>query len=150
MDVIRFSDEKEKKYALASLIFAEKLGLIDDSSLDSVYERCKKENEARQKKTENGEIVYGPLSFKPQEYLDYELTRFKLDFAGEVDKVKKVYDYPEIRKKDMKAYYKQNKDLFTRYCNERFFFFEVKSVIYKKIREEEYENEIDGILCQLD
>ena len=29
----------------------------------------------------------------------------------------------------MKAYYKENKDLFTRYNNDRFFFFEVKTVI---------------------
>ena len=73
--------------------------------------------------------------------------RFKLDFVSESDRVN--YDFKKKEKKDMKAYYKANKDLFTRYNRERFFFFEVKTVIYKKIREEEYENEINSILRQL-
>lgn len=147
MNKITFSNDGEKKYALACLAFAKRLGLIDDDSLDAVYDRCKAENESRKTKLENNEIVYGPVSLLPNEYLDYELTRFKLDFAGESDKVK--YDFKPIEKKDLKAYYKNNKDLFTRYNRERFFFFEVKTVIYKKIREDEYENEVNGILCQL-
>ena len=147
MNKIIFSSEDERKYALACLIFAKRLSLISDDSLDAVYDRCNKENENRKKKLENNETVYGPVSLSPMEYLDYELTRFKLDFVSESDKVN--YDFKPIAKKDMKAYYKANKDLFTRYNRERFFFFEVKTVIYKKIREEEYENEINGILCQL-
>lgn len=147
MNKIIFSSEDERKYALACLIFAKRMSLISDDSLDAVYDRCNKENENRKKKLENNEIVYGPVSLSPMEYLDYELTRFKLDFVSESDKVN--YDFKPIAKKDMKAYYKANKDLFTRYNRERFFFFEVKTVIYKKIREEEYENEINGILCQL-
>lgn len=148
MNRIIFSSESERKYALACLTFAKRLSLISDDSLDSVYNRCNKENESRKKRLENNETVYGPVTLSPMEYLDYELTRFKLDFAGESDKVN--YDYKPISKKDLKAYYKNNKDLFTRYnSNDRFFFFEVKTVIYKKIREEEYENEINGILCQL-
>ena len=123
------------------------MSLISDDSLDAVYDRCNKENENRKKKLENNEIVYGPVFLSPIEYLDYELTRFKLDFVSESDRVN--YDFKPIAKKDMKAYYKANKDLFTRYNRERFFFFEVKTVIYKKIREEEYENEINGILRQL-
>lgn len=147
MNKIIFSSEDERKYALACLIFAKRLSLISDDSLDAVYDRCNKENENRKKKLENNETVYGPVHLSPMEYLDYELTRFKLDFVSESDKVN--YDFKPIAKKDMKAYYKANKDLFTRYNRERFFFFEVKTVIYKKIREEEYENEINGILCQL-
>ena len=49
----------------------------------------------------------------------------------------------------MKAYYKENKDLFTRYNNDRFFIFEVKTVIYKRIREAQYDEEINNILCKL-
>lgn len=147
MNKIIFSCEDERKYALACLIFAKRMSLISDDSLDAVYDRCNKENENRKKKLENNEIVYGPVFLSPIEYLDYELTRFKLDFVSENDRVN--YDFKPIAKKDMKAYYKANKDLFTRYNRERFFFFEVKTVIYKKIREEEYENEINGILRQL-
>lgn len=147
MNRIIFSSESERKYALACLTFAKRLSLISDDSLDAVYDRCNRENESRKKRLENSETVYGPVTLSPMEYLDYELTRFKLDFAGESDKVN--YDYKPISKKDLKAYYKNNRDLFTRYNREKFFFFEVKTVIYKKIREEEYENEINGILCQL-
>lgn len=147
MNKIIFSSEDERKYALACLTFAKRMSLISDDSLDAVYDRCNKENENRKKKLENNEIVYGPVFLSPIEYLDYELTRFKLDFVSESDRVN--YDFKPIAKKDMKAYYKANKDLFTRYNRERFFFFEVKTVIYKKIREEEYENEINDILRQL-
>lgn len=147
MNRIIFSDESERKYALACLAFAKRLGLIDNDSLDAVYKRCEAENALRKSKLSSNETVYGPTAFSPNEYLDYELTRFRLDFAGESDKVR--YDYKPIEKKDMKAYYKANKDLFTRYNRERFFFFEVKTVIYKKIREDEYENEVNSILCQL-
>ena len=68
---------------------------------------------------------------------------------GECENVKKAYTYKEISRKQMKAYFKQNKDLFTRYNNDKFFFFEVKTVIYKKIREEQYDEEINNILRKL-
>ena len=68
---------------------------------------------------------------------------------GESEKVKKAYNFTEITRKQMKAYYKENKDLFTRYNNDRFFIFEVKTVIYKKIREAQYDEEINNILCKL-
>ena len=83
-------------------------------------------------------------------YLNYELTRLKLDFVGETQKVKKAYDYPEITRRELKDYFKNNRDLFTRYNNDKFFFFEVKTVIYKKIREEQYDAEINNILRKLD
>ena len=81
--------------------------------------------------------------------MNFELTRLKLDFVGESEKVKKAYNFTEITRKQMKAYYKENKDLFTRYNNDRFFIFEVKTVIYKKIREAQYDEEINNILCKL-
>ena len=151
MNSFLFTNDEEKKQALASLIFAKKLGLIDDDSLDGVKKRCEEGNEKRKKQLENGETVYGLTHFSLPAYLDYELTRLKLDFVGETDKVKKVYNFPEITKKEKRAYYKNNKDLFTRYNNgDRFFFFEVKTVIDKKIREEQYDAEIEKILCKLD
>ncbi len=149
MNLFLFSDESEKKYALACLEFAKRLGLIDDESLDGVKKRCDAENEKRAVQIENGETVYGPTRFSYPAYLNYELTRLKLDFVGETQQVKKVYDYPEITRKDLKEYFKNNRDLFTRYNNDKFFFFEVKSVIYKKIREEQYDSETNNILRKL-
>lgn len=149
MNLFLFSDESEKKYALACLEFAKRLGLIDDESLDGVKKRCDAENEKRAVQIENGETVYGLTRFSYPAYLNYELTRLKLDFVGETQKVKEAYDYPEITRRDLKDYFKNNRDLFTRYNNDKFFFFEVKTVIYKKIREEQYDAEINNILRKL-
>ena len=49
----------------------------------------------------------------------------------------------------MKAYYIANKDLFTRYNGDKFRYREVKLIIKKKLREAEYDNEINNILCKL-
>ena len=150
MNSFLFSDESEKKRALACLEFAKRLGLIDDESLDDVKKRCDAENKKRAVQIENGETVYGLTRFSYPAYLNYELTRLKLDFVGETQKVKKAYDYPEITRRELKNYFKNNRDLFTRYNNDKFFFFEVKTVIYKKIREEQYDAEINNILRKLD
>ena len=148
MNSFLFSDESEKKHALACLEFAKRLGLIE--SLDGVKKRCDAENKKRAVQIENGETVYGLTRFSYPAYLNYELTRLKLDFVGETQKVKKAYDYPEITRRELKDYFKNNRDLFTRYNNDKFFFFEVKTVIYKKIREEQYDAEINNILRKLD
>ena len=142
-------DSKELNHIKACLCFAKRLNLIDDDSLEAVEERCKKENEKREKMLKNNEIVYGVTKFSFNAYLQYELTRFKLEFAEESDRIKKVYQYKEITNKEQKDFYKNNKDLFTRYNKDRFFYREVNTIIHKKLREAEYENEINNILCKL-
>lgn len=149
MNTFCFLSENEKNYALACLEFAKKLSLIDDSSLDAVSKRCKEENEKRATQLSKGETVYGLKQFSLPVYLDYELTRFKLKFASEDKQIKKVYNYKPITKKDKRNFYKSNKDLFTRYAGDRFWFYEVSMIIEKKIREEQYEDEIKNILCKL-
>lgn len=149
MNTFCFSDEKEKKYALACLEFAKRLGLIDDSSLDAAALRCKAENEKRKEMLDKGETVFGLTEFPLSLYLDYELTRFRLDFVSEKEEIKKNYHYEPISKKEKKAFYKNNSDLFTRYGGDKFRFKEVDMIIEKKMREEEYEHEVNNILCQL-
>ena len=149
MNTFCFSDEKEKKYALACLEFAKRLGLIGDSSLDAVAMRCKAENEKRKEMLEKGETVFGLTEFPLSLYLDYELTRFRLDFVSEKEEIKKNYHYEPISKKEKKAFYKNNSDLFTRYGGDKFRFKEVDMIIEKKMREEEYEHEVNNILRQL-
>ena len=147
MNTFCFTSKDEERYARASLILAKRLGLIDDSSLDAVVSRCKNENAKRKTALDNGEIVYGLKQFTPTAYLDWELTRFRLDFVSEQKGIK--YSYKPIEKPQLKEYYKLNKDLFTRYNGDRFRFKESRDVVYKKIREEEYENEINNILRKL-
>lgn len=145
MDFFCFRNDDDKRYALACLTFAKKLGQIEDDSLDAVKTRCAAENEKRAKMLKKDEVVYGLSRFSPSTYLQYELTRFKVEFTEETIK---NYQYKEITKKDEKAFYKNNKELFSRYGGDHFFFREVRMVAHKKLREEEYENEIKNILCQ--
>lgn len=149
MNSFCFTTDEQRRYTLACLIFAQRLGLIDDGSLEAVADRCNAENERRRQALENGEIVFGLKQFTLPVYLDYELTRFRLDYAAEKEEIKNNYQYKPIEKKELKAYYKNNKDLFTRYNGDKFRFRESKMVVYKKIREEQYDEEINTILHQL-
>ena len=81
-------------------------------------------------------------------YLDYELTRIKLDFASEKKEIN--YSFAPISKKEKKEFYKNNTDLFTRYGGDKFRFKEVDMIVEKKIREEQFENEIKNILHKFD
>lgn len=149
MNSFCFTSDEKRKYALACLVFAEKTGLIDNSSLEAVADRCRAENEKRKIALEKGEIVYGLKEFTLPVYLDYELTRFRLDFVAGKEIIRSNYTYATIDKKQLKQYYKNNRDLFTRYNGEKFRFRESSLVVYKKIREEQYDNEINAILREL-
>ena len=93
MNTFLFENEEEKKYALACLAFSKSLNLIDDDSLEGVKKRCDAENEKRKAQLENGETVYGLTHFSYPAFLNFELTRLKLDFVGESEKVKKAYNF---------------------------------------------------------
>lgn len=149
MNSFYFITDEQRQYALACLTFARKIGLIDDDSLEAIAHRCNAENEKRRQALENGEIVYGLKQFTLPVYLDYELTRFRLDFASEKDIIAKKYTYSPISKKELKEYFRNNRDVFTRYGGEKFKFRESRDVVYKKIREEQYDEEINNILRQL-
>lgn len=142
--------QKDMKYAQACLIFAKRLGLIEDDSLEAVKQRCQAENDKRAQMLKEDAVFYGLTNFSFREYLEWEISKIKLDFVSESEQVKKAYSFREIPKKEIKAYYKNNRDLFTRYNGDRFSFRDLKQIIKKRIREEEFENEIKNILRQLD
>lgn len=137
-------DQQELRRICANLTFAKQLGLIEDDSLAAAEERCRLENARRGEKLAAGETVYGLTAYPLPAYLQYECTRFRLAFAGERKAVH--YDYAPITTRDEKAYYKANKDLFTRYMGDKFRFGEVKQVVHKKMREEEYDRAIQDLL----
>ena len=142
-------NEKEQKQLKAELFFAKKLGLIEDDTLDGIQDRCRKENQKREQMLQKGEIVYGPEKFCLPAYVRYEQTRFRLDFVSETEKVKKNYSYQRISEEEKQAFYEANRDLFTRYHGDSFTYEEVSVIIRKRIREIEYDTEIQNILCQL-
>lgn len=141
-------NEKELKQLKAELIFAKKLGLIEDDTLNGVEDRWKTENRKREQMLQKSEIVYGPEQFSLPAYVRYEQTRFRLDFVSECEKVKEHYTYQTIFEEEKQMFYEANRDLFTRYHGDSFTYEEVSMIIKKRIREIEYEKEIHNILCQ--
>lgn len=138
-------DEEEVKKVRAELRFAVNLGLITDDSLKGVESRrLAKEAEIVSALNEN-KIVYGLSSYSKQAYLRYELTRFRLDFISEGLAVN--YEYTDISEKDATCFYEKNRDLFTRANGESFEFEEVRLIVNKKIRELEYEKNVN-LLCE--
>lgn len=81
-----FVSEEEEKRVLVQLKMAAWAGLVSSPDLDAVEERRKQKNEEISKKLAEGEAVYGLTYYTPAMYLQYELTRFKLDYTV----------YPEI------------------------------------------------------
>lgn len=135
-------DEEEVKKVRAELRFAVNLGLITDDSLQGVESRrLAKEAEITAALGEN-KIVYGLSSYSRQAYLRYELTRFRLDFDSAVN-----YKYTDISEKDAIDFYEKNRDLYTRANGESFAFDEVRLIVKKKIRELEYEKNVN-LLCE--
>ena len=142
-------NEKEQKQLRAELIFAKKLGLIEDDTLNGLEDRRQKENWKREQMLQKGEIVYGPEQLSLPAYVRYEQTRFRLDFVSECEKVKEHYTYQTIFEEEKQMFYEANRDLFTRYNGDSFTYEEVSGIVKKRMREIEYEKEIHNILRQL-
>lgn len=141
-------DEKSRKEAQAALLLAKKHGLIEDSSFSALEKRRAKKNEENQQKEEAGGCFYGPRFFSSPAYLQYELTRFKLDFVQPSEQIRKLGVCPDFSREQKLEYYEQNPDLFKRYHGDLFSFEEVEQIIEKRLREEAYDKLIQNILCQ--
>ena len=133
-------------YIQACLEFAAQLGQIADDTLEAVERRRILENEKRKELLEKGITVYGLSNFSVPAYIQYELTRFRLDFVAEKALIKRSYNYSMITSKDMISFWNEHRELFTRYQGDSFSYDEVAMVIRKRIREKEYEQEIQNIL----
>ena len=143
------TEKEEASEVKAALLFARKLGLIDDADFLALEQRRAARNAENQEKLASGELVYGLISYSAPVYQQYELTRFKLDFTEETDQIKKNYEYRNISEEEKRNFYHENMDLFTRYFGDTFSYEEVELIIEKRIREAEYEKNVKDILCQL-
>lgn len=143
-----FYNKEESAYIRACLIFAKRLGFIDDDSFEAAELRMQKENEKRQQQLKKGESVYGVVHFSFPAYLQYELTRFRLAFVAEGKELKKKYSYPEITHTETVNFWNEHRELFTRYMGDHYAYHEVALIIKKRIREMQYEREIQDILRQ--
>ena len=67
--------------AQGAFLLAHRMGLIEDPSMEGLEARRQKHNEMRKTMEQENEIFYGPRYFSAPAYLQYELTRLKLDFV---------------------------------------------------------------------
>lgn len=93
--------------------------------------------EERRLKADSEKAVYGTRSFSREAFLLHEIISFRLLYAEENPRVR--HDYRTIEDSEVEAFYNENHDLFTRYAGDSFPLDEIRDVIIKKIREEEYE-----------
>ena len=133
-------DKKEWKEAQAALLLAKQLGLIEDAGIGALEKRRAEKNEKNRQAEKAGEFFYGPHFYTPAMYLQYELTRFKLDFVQPSEKIKKQGRCPDFSEKEKRAFYENNRDLFD--------YEDVRQVIEKRLREDVYDKLIQDILCQ--
>lgn len=167
-NIYGFSSEEEQEQVLARLQAAAWMGVISSPDLEAVEERRKQKNEEIEKRLAKGETVYGLTHYTPAMYLQYELTRFKLDytvhakafleqysknrshapcFYGKDGTRPAQYSYREITEEEKKTFYEENRDLFTRYFGDSFAYDEVSMIIEKRLREKEYESIVQDLLC---
>ena len=127
---------EEWAYAKAELVLAEKLGLIENAGIEALEKRCAEKNEENARLEMEKKVFYGPRRYSLPMYLQYELTRFRLDFVQPTENIRKSGISPEITENQKKAFYERNKDLFGRYFGDLFSYEEVEQIIEKRLREE--------------
>ena len=140
---------QEFKEAQAALQVAKMLGLIEHADFEALEQRRETKNKEIQIKLKQGEIVYGLTYYSAPAYLQYELTRFRLDFVVGAAPIRNHYRYRAITEKEKRSFYLENPDLFTRYHGDSFSYEEVEMIIEKRLREAEYNELIQNLLCQL-
>ena len=133
-------DKKEWEEAQAALLLAKQFGLIEDAGIEALEKRRAKKNK------ENS--LYGVRFYSPAMYLQYELTRFKLDFVQPSEQIKKLGVCPGFTEEEKRAFYENNQDLFGRYHGDLFDYEAVRQIIEKRLREDTYDRLIQDILCQ--
>lgn len=139
-------DDIHLRKAQAAFLFAQKIGLLEDPSLDALEERRQQHNAKLQKMEVEGKMFYGPRYFSPSAFLQYELTRLKLDFIEPSAAVRRTGLCPRFSDEEKRAFYEANMDLFGRYHDDYFSYDEVAQIIEKRLREQAYEQMIEELL----
>ena len=118
--------------------------------MEGLEARRQKHNEMRKTMEQENKIFYGPRYFSAPAYLQYELTRLKLDFVQPSEAVRKTGLCPEFTEQEKKTFYEQNMDLFGRYFGDFFIYEEVAQIIEKRLREDAYDKLIEDVLREFE
>ena len=119
-----------------------------DPTMEGLETRRQKHNEELRRMEQEGQRFYGPHYFSAPAYLQYELTRLKLDFVQPCEKVREGGFCPDFTEQEKRDFYEQNRDLFGRYHGDYFTYEEVSQIIEKRLREDAYDKLIRDILCE--
>ena len=136
------------RHAKACLTLAKRWGLIGDDSPEALERRRAAKNAKAERAEQDGKSVYGTRRFSAPAYLQYELTRLKLDFVQPCEKVREGGFCPDFTEQEKRDFYEQNRDLFGRYHGDHFTYEEVSQIIEKRLREDAYDKLIRDILCE--
>ena len=136
------------RHAKACLTLAKRWGLIGDDSPEALERRRAAKNAQAERAEQDGKPVYGTRRFSAPAYLQYELTRLKLDFVQPCEKVREGGFCPDFTEQEKRDFYEQNRDLFGRYHGDYFTYEEVSQIIEKRLREDAYDKIIREILCE--
>lgn len=124
-------------YEEAELVFAYKLALISSPSKDARTKRWEEYNSASHE--------YGPAFLSEEAFREAESTDFITSFV--LGKVKN-HTFRTITDDDIRTYYRENADLFTRAEGDPFAPEEVRDIIIKRLREREYRENVEAISLQ--
>ena len=136
--------------AQGAFLLARKMGVLEDSSMEGLEARRQKHNEMLKRMGQEDKMFYGPRYFSAPAYLQYELTRLKLDFVQPSKAVRDTGVCPEFTEQEKKAFYEQNMDLFGRYHGDFFTYEEVAHIIEKRLREDAYDKLIEDVLREFE
>ena len=134
------------RHANACLRLETGWGFMGDYSPEALERRRAAKNAQAERAEQDGKPVYGTRRFSAPAYLQYELTRFKLDFAEPCEKIRALGICPDFTDAQTRAWYDANPDLFTRYAGDSFPYEEVKQIIEKRMREEVYDSLVQDLL----
>ena len=90
---------------------------------------------------------YGPRELSFEAFIETFLTDFRLAFVLRKEGIN--YTYKEITEAELTSFWDNNRDLFTRYNGDSFEKAECLDIIAKKLREEEYVQNVKDLLLQL-
>ena len=121
-------------YEEAELVFAYQLALISSPSKGARTKRWEEYNSASHE--------YGPAFLSEEAFREAESTDFITSFV--LGKVKN-HTFRTITDDDVRTYYRENADLFTRAEGDPFAPEEVRDIIIKRLREREYRENVEAI-----
>ena len=124
-------------YEEAELVFAYQLALISSPSKGARTKRWEEYNSASHE--------YGPAFLSEEAFREAESTDFITSFV--LEKVKN-HTFRTITDDDVRTYYRENADLFTRAEGDPFAPEEVREIIIKRLREREYRENVEAISLQ--